>query len=66
MSGFKARMSDAKPLVCGVAAGMAYQFGWSCLWTRLAWALAVLFNPAMGLVAYFVIALVVKRWERRY
>ncbi len=57
------RMKRPSRLVCGVAAMMADKFDWSCLWTRVVWAAVVLLNPAMGLLAYFVLALVLPKWE---
>lgn len=60
---YKRRMKRSTRLVCGVAAMMANKFNWSCLWTRLVWALVVLMNPAMGLLIYFVLALLLPKWE---
>lgn len=59
------RMKRPTSLVCGVAAMMADKFDWSCLWTRVVWAIAVLMNPAIGLLAYFVLALVLPKWEAK-
>ncbi len=58
------RLTQPKSLVCGVAAMMADKFNWSCLWTRVVWAALVLMNPAIGLLIYFVLALVLPKWER--
>lgn len=66
MKRLEARLADGGRIVCGVASGMAGQYGWSCFWTRLAWLGAVLVNPALSLTIYFLVALLVKRWERRY
>lgn len=60
------RLKQPKSLVCGVAAMMADKFNWSCLWTRVVWAALVLMNPAMGLLIYFVLALVLPKWERNF
>ncbi|QYJ79441.1 PspC domain-containing protein [Shewanella acanthi] len=65
MNRAKARMEDSERLVCGVAAGMARQFGWSCFWTRVVWAGAIFFTPGVSLVVYFVLALLVDQWKRR-
>lgn len=53
-------------LICGVAATMADKFAWSCLWTRVVWALAVVINPAMWLLIYFVLALVLPKRRAPY
>lgn len=58
------RMDNSGRLVCGIASGMARQFGWSCFWTRVAWAGAILFMPGVSLLVYFVLALVVGQWKR--
>ncbi|WP_246033052.1 PspC domain-containing protein [Shewanella canadensis] len=60
------RLKQPKSLICGVAAMMADKFNWSCLWTRVVWAALVLMNPAMGLLIYFVLALVLPKWERNF
>ncbi|WP_076415805.1 PspC domain-containing protein [Shewanella sp. UCD-KL12] len=59
------RMKRPRSLVCGVAAMMADKFDWSCLWTRVVWAIAVIMNPALGLLAYFVLALILPKWEAK-
>ncbi len=72
MSGFSSmdklvsRLKQPNSLICGVAAMMADKFNWSCLWTRVAWAGLILMNPAMGLFIYFVLALVLPKWERNF
>ncbi|GIU45336.1 PspC domain-containing protein [Shewanella algidipiscicola] len=53
-------------LICGVAATMADKFAWSCLWTRVVWTVAVVMNPAMFLVIYFALALVLPRRKSPY
>ncbi|GIU18087.1 PspC domain-containing protein [Shewanella colwelliana] len=58
------RLKRPRRMVCGVAAMTADKFDWSCLWTRVVWALAVAMNPAMGLLVYFVLALVLPKWQR--
>ncbi|KZK70952.1 PspC domain [Shewanella baltica] len=64
MKRVKARMESPERLVCGVAAGMAWKFGWSCFWTRLVWAGATVFMPGVSLLIYFVLALLVDQWKR--
>ncbi|MBW8182652.1 PspC domain-containing protein [Shewanella nanhaiensis] len=64
LSGYIARMKQPDTLVCGVAAMMADKFDWSCLWTRVVWALAVIMNPSLGLLVYFVLALVLPKWQK--
>ncbi|WP_299790902.1 PspC domain-containing protein [uncultured Shewanella sp.] len=72
MSGFSSldkmvsRLKQPERLVCGVAAKVANKFNWSCLWTRVVWAALVLMNPAMGLLIYFVLAIVLPKWERDF
>ncbi|MCE9687054.1 PspC domain-containing protein [Shewanella sp. AS16] len=65
MKSLKKRFADEQRLVCGVAAGMATQFGWSCFWTRCAWLGALLINPGLSLLVYFVLALLVSDWKQR-
>jgi len=60
------RLKQPKSLICGVAAMTADKFNWSCLWTRVVWAALVLMNPVMGLLIYFVLALVLPKWERNF
>ncbi|QFU24453.1 PspC domain-containing protein [Shewanella eurypsychrophilus] len=60
------RMKRPSRIICGVAAMMADKFNWSCLWTRLVWALVILMNPGMGLLIYFVLALVLPKWETNF
>ncbi|MGS0680450.1 PspC domain-containing protein [Shewanella sp. 125m-7] len=64
MSDFVERLKDPRSLVCGVTAAMADKFDWSCMWTRVVCAVAIFCNPAMGLVTYFVLALVLPKWEK--
>ncbi|BFL82326.1 PspC domain-containing protein [Shewanella baltica] len=64
MKRVKARMESPERLVCGVAAGMSWKFGWSCFWTRVAWAGATVFMPGVSLLIYFVLALLVDQWKR--
>lgn len=56
------RMQHHSRLVCGVASGMAKQFNWSCFWTRVVWAGAIVLMPGVSLVIYFALALLVKEW----
>ncbi|GIU07065.1 PspC domain-containing protein [Shewanella sp. c952] len=65
MADLISRLKDPSSLVCGVAASMADKFEWSCLWTRIVCAVAVFCNPAMGLVIYFVLALLLPKWEKQ-
>ncbi|WP_179025678.1 MULTISPECIES: PspC domain-containing protein [Shewanella] len=58
-----ARLAEPKRLVCGVAAAMADKFDWSCKWTRVVWAVATFMNPAFVLLVYFVLALVMPKWQ---
>ena len=58
------RMENADRLVCGVASGMAWQFGWSCFWTRAVWAAAILLMPGVSLLVYFGLALLVTQWKK--
>ncbi|QSX29516.1 PspC domain-containing protein [Shewanella cyperi] len=60
----ESRMHNPRRLVCGVAASLAHKFGWSCFWTRIVTAVLVLLNPAMALLCYFALALVMDKWER--
>lgn len=60
------RLKQPNSLICGVAAMMADKFNWSCLWTRVVWAVVILMNPGMGLLIYFVLALVLPKWERNF
>jgi|GEM_PF-847556 len=60
------RLKQPNSLICGVAAMMADKFNWSCLWTRVVWAVGILMNPGMGLLIYFVLALVLPKWERDF
>lgn len=64
MARFINRLKDPSSLVCGVAASIADKFGWSCLWTRIVCAVAVFCNPAMGVILYFVLALLMPKWEK--
>lgn len=40
------RLKNPRSMVCGVAAMTADKFAWSCLWTRVVWAVAAFMNPA--------------------
>lgn len=60
----KERIDNPERLVCGVAAGIASQFGWSCFWTRALWAGAIIYMPSASLLIYFVLALLVDQWKR--
>ncbi|MDT3296897.1 PspC domain-containing protein [Shewanella sp. SP2S2-6] len=64
MKRIKARIESPERLVCGVAAGMAWKFGWSCFWARVVWAGATVFMPGVSLLIYFVLALLVDQWKR--
>ncbi|NRD33346.1 PspC domain-containing protein [Shewanella sp. DC2-4] len=64
MKRLKVRMESPERLVCGVAAGMAWKFDWSCFWTRAVWAGAVVFMPSVSLLIYFVLALLVDQWKK--
>ncbi|MCE9677588.1 PspC domain-containing protein [Shewanella sp. AS1] len=61
-----ARLKRRPRIVCGVAATMADKFDWSCFWTRIVWALAIIMNPAMSLLVYFVLALLLPKWNAQY
>lgn len=63
MSSIEMRLNNPRRLVCGVAAAMADKFGWSCMWTRGAWMVSTLLNPAMTLLVYFALALLMEKWE---
>ncbi|QYK00985.1 PspC domain-containing protein [Shewanella psychrotolerans] len=60
------RLKRPKGVVCGIAAMMADKFGWSRLWTRVVWAIAVIMNPAISLLVYFALALVLPKWDPQY
>ncbi|BAJ00427.1 PspC domain-containing protein [Shewanella violacea] len=60
---YMGHMKRPTSLICGVAAMMANKFNWSCLWTRVVWAGVILLNPGMGLLLYFVLALVLPKWD---
>lgn len=61
--GIEMRLKNPRRLVCGVAAQMATKFGWSCMWTRVAWMVSTLINPAITLLIYFALSLVMDKWE---
>ncbi len=63
MSSIEMRRNNPRRLVCGVAAAMADKFGWSCMWTRVAWMVSTLLNPAMTLLVYFALASLMEKWE---
>ncbi|ASJ95557.1 MULTISPECIES: PspC domain-containing protein [Shewanella] len=60
------RLKNPRSIVCGVAAMTADKFAWSCLWTRVVWAVAAFMNPALVLLVYFVLALVLPKWKPGY
>ena len=60
------RLKRPRTIICGIAAMMADKFGWSCLWTRVVWAVAVIMNPAISLLVYFALALVLPKWDPEY
>lgn len=64
MKRIEQRLRNPKPIVSGVASGMASKFGWSCFWTRLVWGFGVATNPTLGLLAYVAFALVGPKWSR--
>lgn len=57
------RLKNPRSLVCGVAAAIADKFGWSVMWTRVAWMVSTLLNPALTLLVYFALALLMDKWE---
>lgn len=60
------RLKRPRGIVCGIAAMTADKFGWSCLWTRVVWAIAVIMNPAISLLVYFALALVLPKWDPQF
>ncbi|MCG9697479.1 PspC domain-containing protein [Shewanella sp. Isolate11] len=60
------RIKRPTRLVCGIAAMMADKFGWSCFWTRIVWAVAVIMNPAISLLIYFALALLLPKWDAQH
>ncbi|WP_372872175.1 PspC domain-containing protein [Shewanella sp.] len=63
MSSIEMRLKNPRRMVCGVAAAMADKFDWSCMWTRVAWMVFTLLNPAMTLLVYFALALLMEKWD---
>ncbi|WP_351075155.1 PspC domain-containing protein [Shewanella sp. CAL98-MNA-CIBAN-0140] len=60
------RLQDETRIVCGVSAKLAKQYGWSLLWTRVVTLGLVVSNPSIGLLAYFVIAVVMSQKTTRF
>ncbi|MGK0411601.1 MAG: phage shock protein PspC (stress-responsive transcriptional regulator) [Shewanella psychromarinicola] len=60
------RLQDETRIVCGVSAKLAKQYGWSLLWTRVVIVGLVFRNPSIGLLAYFVIAVVMSQKTTRF
>ncbi|WP_076539099.1 PspC domain-containing protein [Shewanella sp. UCD-KL21] len=53
-------------LICGASHGLAKQFGWSVLWTRVLTLVAILMSPSIGLIGYFVTAIIMTQKKSRY
>ncbi len=64
MKRIEARLRDARPIISGVASGMANKFAWSCFWTRLAWGVGTIMNPMLGIAAYIALAMFGPSWSR--
>ncbi|WOT04652.1 PspC domain-containing protein [Shewanella youngdeokensis] len=64
MADFFERVKNPASIVSGVAAAIAHKFEWSCLWTRVVCAVGIFCNPALGLIIYFVLALVLPKWKK--
>jgi phage shock protein PspC (stress-responsive transcriptional regulator) len=60
------RLQDETRIVCGVSAKLAKQYGWSLLWTRVVTLGLVVSNTSIGLLAYFVIAVVMSQKTTRF
>jgi phage shock protein PspC (stress-responsive transcriptional regulator) len=60
------RLQDETRIVCGVSAKLAKQYGWSLLWTRVVTVGLVVSTPGIGLLAYFVIAVVMSQKTTRF
>ncbi|WP_351075151.1 PspC domain-containing protein [Shewanella sp. CAL98-MNA-CIBAN-0140] len=60
------RLQDETRIVCGVSAKLAKQYCWSLLWTRVVTLGLVVSNPSIGLLAYFVIAVVMSQKTTRF
>jgi phage shock protein PspC (stress-responsive transcriptional regulator) len=60
------RLQDETRIVCGVSAKLAKQYGWSLLWTRVVTVGLVVSTPSIGLLAYFVIAVVMSQKTTRF
>jgi phage shock protein PspC (stress-responsive transcriptional regulator) len=60
------RLQDETRIVCGVSAKFAKQYGWSLLWTRVVTLGLAVSTPSIGLLAYFVIAVVMSQKTTRF
>ena len=61
MNIFIERLKHDPRIVCGVSAKLAKEFGWSLMWTRVASAILVFFNPVMSLLAYIIAAVIISQ-----
>ena len=50
--------------IAGVCAGLADYFGWNLKWIRIGWILATVFFFPMPIIAYGVLAVVIRRSDR--
>ncbi|GIU48709.1 MULTISPECIES: PspC domain-containing protein [Shewanella] len=66
MSDVEKFLKADKSIICGATNSVSKQFGWSVMWTRVLSLLAICLNPTMGLIAYFVTAIVVSQQKTKY
>ncbi|MCL1066811.1 PspC domain-containing protein [Shewanella olleyana] len=66
MSDVEKFLTADKSIICGTTHSVSKQFGWSVMWTRVLTLIAIFLNPTMGLIAYFVTAIVVSLQKTKY
>ncbi|WP_144211270.1 PspC domain-containing protein [Shewanella donghaensis] len=48
-------------IICGASHSLAKQFGWSVLWTRVLTIVGICMSPTIGLIGYFVTAIIMSQ-----
>ncbi|KPZ72173.1 MULTISPECIES: PspC domain-containing protein [Shewanella] len=66
MSDVENYLKAKKRLVCGACLSVAKQFGWSVMWTRVLTFIAIFLSPTVGLIGYFIAAIIVSQQQSRY
>ncbi|MCC4834088.1 PspC domain-containing protein [Shewanella sp. 1_MG-2023] len=66
MSDVETFLKSDKSIICGAVNSLSKQFGWSVMWSRVLTLIAIFLSPTMGLIAYFVTAIVVSQQKTKY